>query len=104
MNTGDQVASYTEVVATFYNLRGTVIGADFTYTSPESIPPGQTYGFKLYGPTASISPYVQSYTITAESEQYISLPVPEFHWLGVLAVTALTLSVVATRKKVGSGR
>jgi hypothetical protein len=98
-NAGDQVASFTKVVATFYNIRGTVIDVDFTYTSPNSIPPGQTYGFKLYGPTATISSYVKSYSVTAESEQYTSLPVPESPWPQILLAAALTLGVVAVRKK-----
>jgi hypothetical protein len=98
-NAGDQVVSFTKVVATFYNIRGTVIAADFTYTSPDSIPPGQTYGFKHFGPTATISSYVKSYSVTAESEQYSSLPVPESPWPQMLLVAVLTLCLVALSKK-----
>jgi hypothetical protein len=98
-NAGDQVASFTKVVATFYNVRGTVIAADFTFTSPDSIPPGQTYGFKLYGPTATVSAYVKSYSVTAESEQYASLPVPESPWPQILLAAGLTLCLVALSKR-----
>ncbi len=99
-NAGDQVASFTKVVATFYNIKGTVIAADFTYTSPDSIPPGQTYGFKLYGPTATISSYVKSYSVTAESEQYTSLPVPEFPTqTGIALVAVLALVGIAFRTR-----
>jgi uncharacterized protein YxeA len=93
-NNGPQVSNYTEVIATFYNSTGKVTHVDFTFTSPEAVPPGQAYGFKLVGPSSSPG---QTWTLFAEGTQYTS--VPEFPWPVIMLAAALTLGIVTLRKK-----
>jgi hypothetical protein len=102
MNAGTQTSRFTKVIATFYNKAGKVIYVEFDYTSPSDIPAGQTYGFKIIGPSTPISGQVGSFSIFAESDQYFSTPVPEMSWPTLIAAIALVLSVVLMRKSVKS--
>ena len=73
-NNGLATSNSTEIIATFYDNAGKVIDVGSTYTSPSDIPPSQMYGFKVFGPSSPISSHVATFTLTAQSSQYISLP------------------------------
>ncbi len=99
-NSGQTISNFTKVVGTFYDQAGKVIDVEFSYTSPSDVPAGQAYGFKLTVANQAISSRVANYALLAESRQYTS--VPEFLWPFILLAAALTLTVVATRKKIGA--
>lgn len=46
-NNGSRDVDSVEVSATLYNAAGTVIGSDFTYTNPSTIPAGDTSPFQF---------------------------------------------------------
>ncbi len=96
-NKGQATSNFTKVYATYYDHAGRVIYVDFAYTSPSDIPPGQAYSFKITGPNATITSHVANYALLAESDHYTS--VPEFRWPPILTAAALTLAVVAIRRK-----
>jgi hypothetical protein len=96
-NAGTHTSNFTKVVATFYNQAGTVIFVDFTYCSPADIPAGQTYSFKIIGPTSPLSSQVANYALFAESRQYTSIP--ELPWPTLIAGMVLSLAVIAVRKR-----
>lgn len=96
-NNGAQVSNYTEIIATFYDSTGKVIHVDFTFTSPNAVPAGQTYGFKLIGPNQPISGRVSSWILIAEGTQYTSIP--EFPWPTIMILAVLSLMAVALRRK-----
>jgi hypothetical protein len=94
-NAGTQTSNFTKVVATFYNQAGKVVYVDFTYTSPSDIPAGQTYSFKIIGPSNPVSSQVVKYNLFAESQQYTSIP----EWRSPLLIVGIVLSlaVIALR-------
>jgi hypothetical protein len=96
-NNGPKMSSFTEVVGTFYDTAGKVIYVDFTYTSPTDIPSGQTYGFKITVIDEAATAKISHYTLFADSSQYTS--VPETPWPIMMLAAALTLAVVALRRK-----
>jgi hypothetical protein len=97
-NSGAQTSNFTKVIASYYDATGKVIYVDFTFTSPDAIPPGQSYGFKLIGPNAPISSRVKTYAIIAESSQYTS--VPEFPWqFPLITIIVLSLGAIMLHKK-----
>jgi hypothetical protein len=96
-NNGPATSSFTKVVGTFYDAQGKVVGVDFAYTSPADIPPGQTYGFKITVRDAVASAKISRYALFADSSQYTS--VPETPWPVILMVAALTVGIVALRRK-----
>jgi hypothetical protein len=88
-NTGNLVANYTEVIATFYDADGTVVGCDFDYTDPTHLAPSQTATFKINLIYTQQVMKVASYSLTAESMQYAIIP--EFP-----AIITLPLFIVLT--------
>jgi hypothetical protein len=46
-NTQAESVKYVQITATLYNPAGVPIGCDFTYTSSDTIMPGQTSSFSL---------------------------------------------------------
>lgn len=96
-NQGDAPSKYTKVVGTFYDAQGKVVATTFAYTDPSDLLPGATYPFKLLLVYASQTDRVSNYTIVAESQVYTS--VPETPWPGILMIAALTMGIVALRRK-----
>jgi hypothetical protein len=46
-NQGNQKATYVKVSGAFYNSSNVVVAADFTYTDPKDLEPGQTAPFEI---------------------------------------------------------
>jgi hypothetical protein len=46
-NNGTRDVDFVEVSVTLYDEAGTVIGSDFTYTNPSTIPAGETSPFQF---------------------------------------------------------
>lgn len=55
-NNGASEATYVEVVGTYYNSAGKVIGISFTYTDPDTINAGATSSFELTSYPLAITP------------------------------------------------
>jgi hypothetical protein len=60
------------VSGTFYNSSNSVVVADFTFTDPEDIEPGQTAPFQIIvnAPTAN---EITSASLNVDSKQYSSI-------------------------------
>jgi hypothetical protein len=95
-NIGLQASNSTQVVATYYDKTGKVIFVDFTYTSPEDIPPNQASSFRVIGPKNPVYLQVANFAVFAQSQQYTS--VPEFNEPLLVMLTALMLIGIVTRK------
>jgi hypothetical protein len=96
-NNGPETSPFTKVVGTFYDATGKVVYVDFTYTDPADIPPGQTYGFKITVIDETASAKISRYALFANSAQYMSIP--ETPWPIVMLAAALTVAIVALRRK-----
>ena len=46
-NHGSRTAKWVEVIASFYDAEGNMIGTSFAYTDPEHIPPGSTVPYHI---------------------------------------------------------
>jgi hypothetical protein len=92
-------SAYTQVTGTFYDTTGKTVYVGMTYTSPSEIPSGGKNSFKLIVTGDERSSKVATYKITAESDNSQFTSVPETPWPGILMVAALTVSVVALRRK-----
>ncbi len=55
-NNGASEATYVEVVGTYYNSAGNVIGISFTYTEPSTINAGATSSFELTSYPLAVTP------------------------------------------------
>ncbi len=63
-NTGDLNVEYVQIVATFYDSGGTVVGTDFTYTELDSLAPNQKSPFELSSyPRTALEIGVSYYTL-----------------------------------------
>jgi len=103
-NNAGAISAYTEVTGTFYDTQGKVAYVGFTFTSPSEIPAGAKSPFKLTIISSERSSKVTQYVLFAESTTSGFTSVPETPWPGVLMVAALTVSVVALRRKRASGK
>jgi hypothetical protein len=98
-NQGEAASKYTKVCGIFYGDDGKVIYVYYTFTSPDEIPPGMTYPFKLSVMDEDRSSKITRYSLIAESEisQYTS--VPEWPSPILIAGIVLSLAVVVVRRK-----
>jgi hypothetical protein len=98
-NQGEAASKYTKVCGIFYGDDGKVIYVYHTYTSPDEIPPGMRYPFKLSVMSDERSSKITRYSLIAESEisQYTS--VPEWPSPILIAGIVLSLAVVVVRRK-----
>jgi hypothetical protein len=98
-NLGNEKATNVKLVVTYYN-NGTVVAATSKYLDPEEadLNPDQTKPFDLQLSEDRTS-YVDSYEVTAESTEYLSVPehvaVPEFSALELVLVFFAMLAIVA---------
>lgn len=71
-NQGSQKATFVKVSGAVYNSSKAVIAADFTYTDPKDLEPGQTAPFEItvIAPTAN---EITSASLNVDSEQYSSI-------------------------------
>jgi hypothetical protein len=72
-NQGSQKATFVKVSAAFYNSSDIVVAADFTYSDPKDLEPGQTAPFEIVVTSAPIiSNEITSASLNVNSEQYSS--------------------------------
>lgn len=95
-NQGDAPSTFTKVTGTFYH-GAQVVYTGFTFTSPNTVPPGERHGFKLTVLSDERSGIIDHYALTAEGSEYAS--VPETPWPALMLVAVLTLTGVATRRR-----
>jgi hypothetical protein len=71
-NQGSQKAAFVKVSGAFYNSSNSVVAADFTYTDPQDLEPGQTAPFEIivHAPTADKITYA---SVNVGSNQYSSI-------------------------------
>lgn len=94
-NIGTETANYVKVIATFYDEAGKVVAAEFTFSDPSDIEPGQKAPFEILLSDERAS-YAASYELTAESTQYAI--VPEFHSvIALLLLTIISITVLVRR-------
>jgi len=97
-NLGDKNATFTKVVATFYDADGNVISAAFDYCVNGTIAPLSKSFFEIIPPRKISSS--STYVLIAESKEYSM--VPEFSLPSILVMLGiLTLIACATQRKRG---
>ncbi len=98
VNNGAQISKFTKVIGTFYGVDGKVLYVGFTFTSPDTIPPGQVNSFRLTVPDAGVSARIANYELFVQSDQYTS--VPEFpSYPSLVATLVILLSVLMLREE-----
>lgn len=96
-NIGVYPTTYVEVIATFYDNTGKVVGCGFTFSNPSDFEADQKASFEIILMSDRV-PLVDSYEITAESDQYAVIPeFPSFLILPVFMV-AILLAIVVYKK------
>ena len=69
LNQAPVTAKFVEIIATFYNANGQVIGTDSTYSDPSDLAPGQRAPFDIIVSEGSVPMYqVSSYELTVDSQ------------------------------------
>jgi len=97
-NIGDSVSEYTVVTGTFYGTDGKVVYVSFTSPAQSTIQPGTSQPFTLSVVDPTRANLVSTYSVAAESLQYIS--VPELSWQPtIIAGTALILAMLMLRRR-----
>jgi hypothetical protein len=96
-NNGTQPSTFTKIVGIFYDGSRNLTYVNSTFTSPDTIPPGAQYSFKLILSDKNQSSATKTVTLLAESDQYSS--VPEFPWPAILLASAILLEVVTVRRR-----
>jgi hypothetical protein len=98
-NIGTMTATYVKIIATFYDSEGEVVATDFTFADPHDIEPDQKAPFDMILTEKSRVPLVESYALTAESNQYAVVPeFPSFLILPLFMIATL-LAVIVYRRK-----
>ena len=81
-NTGNLPAESVDVIVTFYDAAGNFVDFDAAFTSPSTIPAGQSADFTIvtlvgdYGNWTAEIQRITSVNATAESSEYLSIMVP----------------------------
>jgi len=88
-NTGDMVAHYVQVVATFYDSNGKVVAESFTYTDPKDLAPQQKAPFDLFIDEER-SRSVSSYSLEVDSNEYHGIP----EFTSSILVLVMTMSLI----------
>lgn len=98
-NTGDSTATYVTVFATCYDEAGNVVQVGGVYANPVDI------GVNQKGPFSMMIAYentelINSYVLTAESENYALIPEFNSYLLTVLAVSLVSISLLLYKRKI----
>jgi hypothetical protein len=72
-NEGSGKATFVKVSGTFYNSSGSAVAADFTYTDPKDIEPGQTAPFEMVVTSAATADEIAYASVNVGSDQYLSV-------------------------------
>ena len=70
-NHGSQKATYVKVSGAFYDRSNVVVAADFTYTDPKNLEPGQTAPFEIVANATANE--ITSASLNVDSEQFSSI-------------------------------
>jgi hypothetical protein len=99
-NIGNQTAVNTRVIATFYDSGEKVVAASSSFLDPEllgDLNPNVTQPFEIVL-SQERTLYVNTYVLTAECNQYETLP--EFSsWILIMCTLALFSSIFAARRR-----
>lgn len=69
-NGGASSTTYAEIIATFYNQTGTVLGYGYTFSNPSDLSPGQVGPFELIFLYDEVVPNIATYDLTCQSWDY----------------------------------
>jgi hypothetical protein len=98
-NQGAASSPYVKIAGAFYDTTGKLVYVGYTFTDPSEIPAGATYPFKLTVYSADRSSKIDHYNLIAESQIVGYTSVPELPWPMIITIAALTLAIVAMRRK-----
>jgi len=98
-NTGDSTATYVTVFATCYDEAGNVIQVGGDYLEPVNVGVNQKGSFTLWIDHENPD-LINSYTLTAESENYALIPEFNSFILTILAVTIVSISSLLYKRKI----
>ena len=71
-NQRNEKATFVKVSGAFYNSSNVVVAADFTFTDPKDLDPGQTAPFEIIV-NAPIANEIDSASLNVDSKQYSSI-------------------------------
>ena len=95
-NKGDITANMIRVVATLYDRDGNVVTVSETYTKPDFLRAGDNSNFIIPFHEKSQSIHAVDYSITAESDEYVT--VPEFPLgTGLLLIVSVSSYILFSR-------
>ena len=70
LNQAPVTAKFVEIIATFYDANGQVIGTDFTYADPSELAPNQRAPFNIIVSEGSVPMYqMSSYGLAVDWQQ-----------------------------------
>jgi hypothetical protein len=69
-NVGTNSTTYAEVIATFYDQTGTVLGCDYTFSNPSDLNPGQIAPFEVIFTYNEVTVNISTYDLTCQSWDY----------------------------------
>ena len=98
-NTGNSTATYVTVFATCYDEAGNVVQVGGVYTNPVDIGVNQKGPFRIlidYENTELIN----SYVLTAESENYALIPEFNSYLMTILSVALASISLLLYKRKI----
>ena len=98
-NTGDSTATYVTVFATCYDEAGNVVQVGGVYANPVDIGVNQKGPFRIlidYENTELIN----SYVLTAESENYALIPEFNSYLMTILSVALASISLLLYKRKI----
>ena len=74
-NHGSQKATYVKISGALYNKSNVVVAADFTYTDPKDLEPGQTAPFEIVITSAinATANEIASASLNVDSDQFSSI-------------------------------
>jgi len=97
-NIGTITAAFVKVVATCYDTGGNVVDYGLTYVQPSDIQSNLTIPFEITLYDTERVPYVASYALEAESNEYVL--VPEFStWTSMLPILTVLTVLIAIYKR-----
>jgi hypothetical protein len=72
-NEGNQKTTFVKVSGAFYNSSNVVVAADYTYTDPKDLEPGETAPFEIIVTSATAANEITSASLDVDSAQYSSV-------------------------------
>ena len=98
-NTGDSTATYVTVYATCYDDAGNVVQVGGAYANPVDIGVNQNGPFSIWLDYENTD-LINSYVLTAESDNYTLIPEFNSFLLTILAVTLVSISLLLYKRKI----